>query len=190
MAGFGGYMKLWTFILATMLALTSLSADARRIGGGGSFGKQSGNVTQRQAAPQTPAAPAQGATNSAAKPATPAAAAAPKRPWGAMLGGLAAGLGLAWLANSLGLGEAFGNVLMFALLAMAAMALFGWFMRRKAALYTNFGVESVWIVDLERLEVHVIEGGTERTLVPGQRLTTPAVPGLDVDVAALFPAGN
>ncbi len=61
------------------------------------------------------------------------------------------------------------------------------FMRRKAALYTNFGVESVWIVDLERLEVHVIEGGTERTLVPGQRLSTPAVPGLDVEVAALFP---
>ena len=61
------------------------------------------------------------------------------------------------------------------------------FMRRKAALYTNFGVESVWIVDLERLELHIIEGGMERTLVPGQRLTTPAVPGLDVDVSAFFP---
>ena len=131
-------MKLWTFILATMMALTRLSADAaRRLGGGGSVGKQSGNVTQRQAAPQTPAAPAQGATNTAAKPGTPAAAAAPKRPWGAMLGGLAAGLGLAWLASSLGLGEAFGNILMFALLAMAAMALFGWFMRRKAAQATG-----------------------------------------------------
>lgn len=130
-------MKLWSFVLAVMLALTSLSADAaRRLGGGGSFGKQSGNVTQRQAPAQPPAAPAQNATNTAAKPgapATPPAAAAPKRPWGAMLGGLAAGLGLAWLANSLGLGEAFGNILMVALLAMVVMALIGWFMRRKAA---------------------------------------------------------
>jgi hypothetical protein len=39
-----------------------------------------------------------------------------------MLGGLAAGLGLAWLASSLGMGEAFGNMLMFALLAMVAVA--------------------------------------------------------------------
>ena len=131
-------MKAWSLVLACMLAFASLDADAaRRMGGGGSVGKQSGNVTQRQAAPQTPAAPAQGATNTAAKPGTPAAAAAPKRPWGAMLGGLAAGLGLAWLASSLGLGEAFGNILMFALLAMAAMALFGWFMRRRAAQATG-----------------------------------------------------
>ena len=37
-----------------------------------------------------------------------------------MLGGLAAGLGLAWLANSLGLGAAFGNILLIALLVLAA----------------------------------------------------------------------
>lgn len=61
------------------------------------------------------------------------------------------------------------------------------FMRRKAALYASFGVESVWIVDLERREVHVVEGGGDRTLLPGDRLTTPAVPGLDVDVSGLFP---
>jgi len=48
-----------------------------------------------------------------------------------MLGGLAAGLGLAWLANSLGLGGAFGQFLMFALLAMAIMAAIGFFMRRR-----------------------------------------------------------
>ncbi len=126
-------MKLWTFILAAMLALSSLSADAARLGGGRSVGKQSSNVTKREAAPPAPAGPTQGVTNSAAKPATPAAAAAPKRPWGAMLGGLAAGLGLAWLASSLGLGEAFGQVLMFALLAMLVMVAIGWFMRRRKA---------------------------------------------------------
>jgi predicted lipid-binding transport protein (Tim44 family) len=48
-----------------------------------------------------------------------------------MLGGLAAGLGLAWLASSLGLGEAMGQVLMFGLLALAVMMVVGWFMRRR-----------------------------------------------------------
>ncbi len=53
-------------------------AEAARIGGGKSFGRQSGNVTQRQATPPanqaTPGAPAQNA-NPAARPGTPAAAA-------------------------------------------------------------------------------------------------------------------
>ena len=126
-------MKLWSLVLVMLLAFSSMDADAaRRMGGGGSVGKQSNNVSQRQATP--PAAPgnAQNATN-AAKPAAPAPAAAPaKRPWGAMLGGLAAGLGLAWLANSLGLGGAFGNILMFALLAMVVMMVIGYVMRRRA----------------------------------------------------------
>ncbi|PKO61167.1 MAG: transporter, partial [Betaproteobacteria bacterium HGW-Betaproteobacteria-18] len=39
--------------------------------------------------------------------------------------------GLAWLASSLGLSEAMGQVLMFALLAMVIMAAVSWFMRRK-----------------------------------------------------------
>jgi predicted lipid-binding transport protein (Tim44 family) len=54
-----------------------------------------------------------------------------------MLGGLAAGLGLAWLASSLGLGglgSVIGQVLMFGLLALAIMLVVGWVMRsRKAA---------------------------------------------------------
>jgi len=126
-------MKIWTFALAAVLALSGINAEAaKRLGGGGSFGKQSSNVTQRQATP--PAAPAQGVTNAAAKPAPAAApAVAPKRPWGAMLGGLAAGLGLAWLAHSLGMGEGMGQILMFAALAMVVMMAVGWFMRRRAA---------------------------------------------------------
>ncbi|KAF1069960.1 TIM44-like domain-containing protein [Variovorax sp.] len=113
--------SLSTLLLAGALALVSIQADAARMGGGKSVGRQSSNVTQRQATP--PAAPAQqNATNAAAKPATPApAAAAPKRPWGAMLGGLAAGLGLAWLASSLGLGAGFGNILLIGLLVLAAV---------------------------------------------------------------------
>jgi predicted lipid-binding transport protein (Tim44 family) len=100
------------------------------------MGKQSSNVTQKSA---TPAAPTQNANNSAAaKPAT-APAAAPavpaKKPWGAMLGGLAAGLGLAWLANSLGLGGMMGGILqavMFGLLAFGVIALVMYFVRSRS----------------------------------------------------------
>ena len=114
-----------TAVLAVTLSLAGQDAEAKRMGGGKSVGKQSPNVTQREAAP--------GGVNSAAKPAAPAAAAAPaapKRPWGAMLGGLAAGLGLAWLASSLGLGGAFGQIIMFALLALAIMLVVGFVMRK------------------------------------------------------------
>ena len=126
-------MKLWALGLALALSLTGMHADAaKRLGGGTSFGKQSSNVTQRQSAPAAPTAPVQnGAQAARPVPAPAAPAPAPKRPWGAMLGGLAAGLGLAWLANSLGLGAAFANVLMFALLAMVAMAVLGWIMRSR-----------------------------------------------------------
>lgn len=125
-------------VLTLALALGGVNAEAaKRMGGGGSFGKQSSNVTQRSTAPAAPGAPAQSA-NSAAKPAPGAAAAAPaSRPWGAMLGGLAAGLGLAWLASSLGMGEAFGQILMFGLLALGVMMAFGFFMRKRQAQATT-----------------------------------------------------
>ena len=48
-----------------------------------------------------------------------------------MLGGLAAGLGLAWLAHSLGMGEGFGQILMIALFAMLAFAVFKMVMRAR-----------------------------------------------------------
>ena len=125
--------KLMTLMLAGVMALGSLNAEAaRRMGGGKSIGQQSNQVTKRDAAPQTPAAPAQNAApTNAAKPAAAPAAAAPKKPWGAMLGGLAAGLGLAWLASSLGLGEAFGNILMALLIGVAVLAVIGMIMRAR-----------------------------------------------------------
>ncbi|MDP3227371.1 MAG: TIM44-like domain-containing protein [Acidovorax sp.] len=128
-------MKLWSVVLVAMLAFAHADADAKRMGSGKSMGKQSGNVTQRDSAtpPATPGAPAQNVNSAAA--AKPGAAAAPaaaaKKPWGAMLGGLAAGLGLAWLASSLGLGAGFGNILMMVLLAVAAFAIFKMVMRAR-----------------------------------------------------------
>jgi predicted lipid-binding transport protein (Tim44 family) len=119
-------MKFLSFVLMVFLLFGGINAEAaKRMGGGRSIGQQSSNVTQRQAAP------AQGA----AKPTAPAPAsptAAPRRPWGAMLGGLAAGLGLAWLASSLGFGGgAIAEFMMFALLALVIMMAVGWFIRSR-----------------------------------------------------------
>jgi predicted lipid-binding transport protein (Tim44 family) len=116
-------MKKWlVWVSLAFMVLGTQEALAKRIGGGFSVGRSSGNVTQRYNAPAKPA-PTQNATN-AAKPATPAAAAAPTRSrWGGMLGGLAAGLGLAWLASSLGLGAEFGNVLLILLAVMVGVYL-------------------------------------------------------------------
>ena len=129
-------MKIWSTLLVVALTFTTLHAEAaKRLGGGKSMGQQSNNVTQREAAKPAPApTPAQNAAPAAqpAPAAAPAAAAQPQRkPWGAMLGGLAAGLGLAWLAHSLGMGEAFGQVLMFGLIALAVMVVIGMIMRRR-----------------------------------------------------------
>lgn len=127
-------MKLWSVVLVAMLAVTHLDADAKRLGGGKSVGQQSSNVTQRESAgpAAAPGAPAQNAAAAnAAKPAAAPAAAAPKKPWGAMLGGLAAGLGLAWLASSLGLGAEFGQFLMIALLVLVAFVVIGMIMRAR-----------------------------------------------------------
>ena len=132
-------MRFLTILLAAALALGAFDAEAaRRLGGGGSIGRQSSTVTQRQASPApasptspTNAAPANSAQPAPAPGATPAAA-QPRSRWGGMLGGLAAGLGLAWLAHTLGFGAAFGQVLMFALLALVLMAVVGMVMRRRA----------------------------------------------------------
>lgn len=122
-------MKIWSWILVAMLALASVQADAARLGGGRSMGRQSSNVTQRQS---TVPAPLPAQQQAAPQPAPNPAAAAPRRPWGAMLGGLAAGLGLAWLAHSLGLGAAFGNILLFAVLAMMVLAVIAAMRRQRA----------------------------------------------------------
>lgn len=123
-------LKLWSFVLVGVLLLAGQPVEAKRLGGGSSIGKQSGNVTQRDAVKPAPAAPAQNATTAPGNPAG-AAAAAPRKPWGAMLGGLAAGLGLAWLANALGFGEAFGQFLLMALLALVVMVVVGMVLRAR-----------------------------------------------------------
>jgi predicted lipid-binding transport protein (Tim44 family) len=104
-------VRICSLLLAVaLLGLCAFDAQARRLGGGQSIGRQSQNVSQRQGVPPTQTQPQQ------------AGAAAPK-PFGAMLGGLAAGLGMVWLAKALGLGPEFANLLLIALLVMVALAI-------------------------------------------------------------------
>ena len=125
-------MKKWMMAAATVAAMTSmLSApvDAARLGGGRSFGKQSPSIMQRSATPTPPAAPsaapASPALRQPAAGATTAAAAqqAGRSRWMAPLAGIAAGLGLAWLAHSLGFGDGLATVLLIVLAGVAVLAL-------------------------------------------------------------------
>ena len=132
-------MKQWLIgALVAVVAATSVptDAEAKRFGGGGFSGMQ--RNMPAKTAPNTPPP----------KPATPAqqrrrrhggcgrrraGRGRAKRSWMGPIAGLAAGLGIAALMSHLGLGEAFGNFLMIALLALAAVFLVRFVMRRMAA---------------------------------------------------------
>ena len=121
-------------IVLSLGMLAAADAEARRLGGARSSGMQRQQVTQPATTPANqPNAPgaAAPAAGTAAAAAAPAAAAA-KRSWMGPIAGLAAGLGLAALASHLGFGEAFANMLMIGLLVMAAVAVFGFIMRKRA----------------------------------------------------------
>ncbi len=112
--------KLLTLVLSCALVLVAQDALAKRLGAGESLGKPSANLSQRSdAAPVS----AQAAPNSAAMTgATGALAATPKGVWGSVIGGAAAGLGLAWLASAMGFGEEFAQLLLLGLAAVAILA--------------------------------------------------------------------
>ena len=123
-------IALFAAALAVGLTMAVGNAEAARVGGGKSFGMQ------RQMAPVSkPAATAPSATAPAAAKAPGAATPAtqPKRSWMGPLAGLAAGLGLAALASHFGFGEELANMMMFALIAFAVIAVVGYFLRKRAA---------------------------------------------------------
>lgn len=120
-------MALTVAIVGFTVALSS--AEAKRLGGGGSFGKSSPSYS-RQAPAQGP-----GQSATAPRPAQPAAP-APASPWRGILGGALLGLGLGALLSHFGLGgelaSIIGTALMIGLLAFAAIMLFR-LMSRKTA---------------------------------------------------------
>ncbi len=129
------------FVAFAGVTLAPQVADAARMGGGKSVGKQSSNVTQKQA----PAAPKEAPKAAPATPAAPAAAPAPARnKWLGPLAGIAAGLGIAALLSHFGMGAAMGEMLGSFLLigALALGALFLWRMwknKNAPATGANFG---------------------------------------------------
>ena len=136
MSSFRGKFLVGSLITAIAFGMV-FDANAKRMGGSRSIGKQSSTVTQqRQQAPQ-PTSPTQQPAQqpNQAAPATAgaagaAAAAAPKRNWGGILGGIAAGLGIGWLLSHFGLGGAalgfLSNLILIALVAFAVM----WLIRK------------------------------------------------------------
>ncbi|MEN9904583.1 MAG: hypothetical protein RLZZ555_1148 [Pseudomonadota bacterium] len=132
-------MSLLAAVLALGLTLGVGDADAaKRLGGGKSTGMQR-EMTVNKAPGATPAqaptAPSQAAapTPSPMAAAPAAAAAQSKRSWMGPLAGIAAGIGLAALASHFGFGEELASFMMIALLAMVAVAVIGFIMRRRAA---------------------------------------------------------
>jgi predicted lipid-binding transport protein (Tim44 family) len=141
-------MKKWLAGLAlglcsvAMVAVTT-DAEAKRMGGGRSFGRQSSNVTQkRDAAPQQQPQQGQQAgqpnaaqSSAAAAPQAAGAAARPGNRWLGPIAGIAAGLGIAALLSHMGLSGAFaeflGSFLLIALLVAAGV--FAWRMLRRRA---------------------------------------------------------
>lgn len=116
------------FVAILAFSLSVGEAEAARMGGAKSFGMQ------RQTVAPKPAAPAQQATPAVPAVPTAAPAATPKRNWMGPIAGLAAGLGLAALLSHFGMGAGMTNILMMALLAMAAVFVFKWLFRRNAPL--------------------------------------------------------
>lgn len=133
------------YLLVLMLALSAMSmvmtdADARRLGGGGSIGRQSQNLSR-----PAPSLPPQGFNQP--RPVAPAVAPQgiqprPASPLRGMLGGALLGLGAGALLSHFGFGGAmggmFGSILMIALLAGVAFFIIR-LVRGKGAADNNSG---------------------------------------------------
>lgn len=121
----------WAMLLASVAMVAApMSVEAKRLGGGRPAGMQ------RQMPAKQPAATPNQAQNAApTNAAAPTAGAAPaaqagKRSWMGPIAGLAAGLGIAALMSHFGMGEALGNFMTMALVALVAFMVIGWLVRR------------------------------------------------------------
>jgi len=127
--------------LATLTLTLSDFADARRMGGGRSFGAQRESITPTRPAPAPgnavspaqPVAPAAAGTAKAAPGPAPAPAATGASRWLGPIAGIAAGLGLAALMSHFGLSEGFGSLLLIGLAIMAGIFLLRMFLGRRQA---------------------------------------------------------
>ncbi len=122
------HILLSLLVAVSSLTFVAVDAQAKRLGGGSTSGMKR-QTPPPQPAQAVPAKPAPAATPGPANAAAPAAA-PPKRSWMGPLAGLAAGLGIAALMSHLGMGAEFGNILTMILLAVAAVFLVRFLLRR------------------------------------------------------------
>jgi predicted lipid-binding transport protein (Tim44 family) len=172
--------KLLVTLCATLigLALVSFDAQAKRLGGGSSFGMQR-NTMPRSPATSTPTAPAAVPAKPAATPQAPT----PPAPqpsgmsrWLGPLAGIAAGVGLAALLSHFGIGEGFGSILMLAALIFGAFFLVRMLLNRRQAApeYAGAGAPA-------RFEPTAVAGGGSEA-IPTTAANIPA----DFDVAGFL----
>lgn len=181
--------KFWMALMVAVLGVSVVvsNAEAKRMGGGGSFGKSSPSFSRQATPPQGPAqaAPMQ----RQGQPAAPAASS----PWKGMLGGALLGLGLGALLSHFGLGGELagmiGTLLMVLLIAAAAMFLFRMLARRSA----GAGAQPAYAGPMARQgtpdtsrtpEIGANLGGGSATAAPAstvwQPATQPVPAGFDV----------
>ena len=116
------------FAAVVGLGMMVPEAEAKRLGGGKSFGMQRQATpapTAPSAAGKPAAAPTAGAPAAAAKPAGMSRFLGP-------LAGLAAGLGIAALLSHLGIGEGMANMLLILAMAMVGIFVVRWLMSKRS----------------------------------------------------------
>lgn len=133
-----------------MLVLTSMTlamsgAEAKRLGGGGSFGKQSSNYARQ--VPSRPAAVPAAPTSPAGVPQS--IPAKPASPWKGIVGGALLGLGVGALLSHFGLGGAaagmISTILMIALVGFVIMLLLRMFGRKNSnPAYNNSNLQPAY----------------------------------------------
>src|SRR5471030_2306623 len=159
-------MKFKQLLVGAMLAVSAFSmladALARPMGGGRSFGRQSGSVSRM--APTPAAAPRPAAAPSPAAPAMAPGMVAPRppSPWRGIVGGALLGLGLGALMSHVGFGGGmFGSLLIVLLLVMAVS-----FVLRRLRGGSNVPMRPVAAPFSGRQPLNVIQ-------MPGARLPAP-----------------
>lgn len=162
-------LALLAMLVVIGFSFSAPSAEAKRLGGGGSFGKQrDASPQQMQKAP---------AATPAASPAAAQPAAGNK--WLGPLAGLALGAGLFALLSSAGLDGALGGILMALLAVGAVMFLLSRFRKSPPAMQYAGNAAAHGGTTGNRFEHHPVAGG-------GQ--TAAVVSDIDADIPADFPA--
>ena len=121
-------------LVATGAMVVVADAEAKRLGGGGSIGRQSQGISRPAPGQNAPMQQQQAAPRQATPPAA-APGAKPASPWKGILGGALLGLGLGALFSHLGIGgalaSALSGILTIGLLVLAAVLLYRLFTRNK-----------------------------------------------------------